>query len=179
MKVGWNLCMNRDKLWVKVIQAKYKCGVDILPTIEDRRPRTNLWCGIVKNWENLMPNLIWRVGNGRKICFWEDIWVPRCGKHNNIGKVKPILGRIFQYVFSLMQHVLGMWKDFLKFFPQTLFIKSRFWSLLAAPMQMITWSGHSNDGQFSSREALTYLMVVTWQITKFLNKFRTGVVQSA
>lgn len=80
--MGWNLCMNRDKLWVKVIQAKYKCGVDILPTIEDRRPRTNLWCGIVKNWENLMPNLIRRVGNGNKIRFWEDIWVHRCDKLN-------------------------------------------------------------------------------------------------
>lgn len=48
-------------------------SVDILPTIKDRRPKINMWRGIVKNWENLMPNLIRRVGNGNKIRFWEDI----------------------------------------------------------------------------------------------------------
>ena len=44
----------------------------------------------------------------------------------NIGIIKLILERIFQYAFSLMQHVLGMWEDCLKFCAQTLFIKSRF-----------------------------------------------------
>lgn len=54
MKVGWNLCMNSEKLWVKVIRTKYKCGDDIVPNIDDRLFGTNLWRGIVKNQENLI-----------------------------------------------------------------------------------------------------------------------------
>lgn len=41
-----------------------------------RRPGSNLWRGIVNNWENLMPNMLWQMGNGR-IRF--HMWKIECG----------------------------------------------------------------------------------------------------
>ena len=54
----------------------------MMPVIDRRRQGTNLWRGIVKCWSNFQLNLIWKLGNGRSIHFWEDYWVPGSGNLN-------------------------------------------------------------------------------------------------
>lgn len=76
MKVSWNMCTRPNNLWVRMMHSKYKCEDDVLPVIDQHRQGTNLWQGIVKNWEHFKPNLIWRIGNGRQVRFREDYWVP-------------------------------------------------------------------------------------------------------
>ena len=41
MKLGWKLMNRRDDLWVKVIRSKYKCGNDLVPVIDHKRPEFN------------------------------------------------------------------------------------------------------------------------------------------
>lgn len=38
MKLGWGLLNNRDALWARVLRSKYKCGVDLLPTVDKKVP---------------------------------------------------------------------------------------------------------------------------------------------
>lgn len=37
MKIGWGLITNKDALWAKVVRGKYRCGDDLIPTIDKRR----------------------------------------------------------------------------------------------------------------------------------------------
>ncbi|XP_057747786.1 uncharacterized protein LOC130966983 [Arachis stenosperma] len=76
MKLAWSLIHNRDKLWVKVMRAKYGCGEDILPKIQHRSSNSNAWLGINKVWEKFKTNLIWRLGDGNKALFWKEQWIP-------------------------------------------------------------------------------------------------------
>lgn len=69
MKAGWNLCTKPNDIWVKEVCAKYQCDNDIFPVVDQRRPGSNLRREIVKVWDSLCPNLIWTVGNGRRIHF--------------------------------------------------------------------------------------------------------------
>ena len=46
MKVGWDLIMDREALWARVIRSKYKCGNDILPCVQRRQVSSNLWRGV-------------------------------------------------------------------------------------------------------------------------------------
>ena len=54
MKLGWKLMNRRDDLWVKVIRSKYKCGNDLVPVIDHKRPESNNWLGIRNNWNEVM-----------------------------------------------------------------------------------------------------------------------------
>ena len=54
MKLGWKLMNRRDDLWVKVIRSKYKCGNDLVPVIDHKRPGSNNWLGIRNNWIEVM-----------------------------------------------------------------------------------------------------------------------------
>ena len=35
---------------------------------------TGLWKDIRKNWSTLSQNAIFSLGDGRRLCFWKDIW---------------------------------------------------------------------------------------------------------
>ena len=75
-KLGWNLVHNHDELWVKVLWSRYGCGSDLLPKVELRNGCSNIWKGIVRAWEGVENNLMWRVGDGLSVRFWVDNWIP-------------------------------------------------------------------------------------------------------
>lgn len=75
MKVGWNICVDSSALWVQVTRAKYGCGENLIHS-------SNFWRGICKSWGDVHRNVIWRVGQGDRISFWTDYWVPNQGPLN-------------------------------------------------------------------------------------------------
>lgn len=75
MKAGWSLCHQKNELWASVIRSKYKCGSDIIPRIQRNRAGSNFWRGVCKSWEQVQQNFTWRLGDGKRIHFWNDHWV--------------------------------------------------------------------------------------------------------
>lgn len=51
MKVAWELCTKPNTLGVKVIRSKYRCGEKVMPIIENKRMRSNLWSGVKHVWD--------------------------------------------------------------------------------------------------------------------------------
>nr|KYP31322.1 Putative ribonuclease H protein At1g65750 family [Cajanus cajan] len=75
MKNCWSLITEPHKLWVKVVRAMYKCLNDTIPKVGRRPNMSNLWQGICDSWNLVIPQVRWRVGNGRRVNFWFDNWL--------------------------------------------------------------------------------------------------------
>ncbi|KAF7838932.1 RNA-directed DNA polymerase [Senna tora] len=73
------LMENKDELWARVLRTKYHCGSDLVPVISKRQVQSNSWKGVCKVWKEIDKGLTWSVGNGRKIRFWSDFWIPKYG----------------------------------------------------------------------------------------------------
>lgn len=69
---------------MKVVRAKYSCGSDLVPRIRLEKTGSNLWKGICQSWESVEKNLVWRIGNGRSVNCWEDVWLPSLGRMSNV-----------------------------------------------------------------------------------------------
>ena len=76
-KIGWGLINNSDDLWVCVLHSKYRCGNDIIPQVRSSKGSSNLWRGVCRAWPMVENNVIWRIGDGKKIKFWSDRWLPQ------------------------------------------------------------------------------------------------------
>ncbi|KAK4259282.1 hypothetical protein QN277_005629 [Acacia crassicarpa] len=69
MKLGWNMMKRRDDLWVKVLRSKYKCGDNLVPTINSTKLGSNAWSGIKKSWEAVMEGTL--VDDGSQRVRWK------------------------------------------------------------------------------------------------------------
>lgn len=75
--------MEKDALWRKVINSKYKMeGLGWVPNMELNRKVFNIWRDIMQvqtrqpqMFETFMENAKLKVGDGRTILFWKDIWL--------------------------------------------------------------------------------------------------------
>lgn len=76
MKIGWNLCVRKDAMWVRILRSKYKCGTNSIPRVQTSKPGSNMWRGICRNWNLVKENLAWRIGDGNFVNSWIDPWVP-------------------------------------------------------------------------------------------------------
>lgn len=79
MKLGWELIVNREALWVKVVRVKYKCGGLLLPTVRCGSKASHIWRGISNAWNLVEQNISWVIRNGQNIKFWQHPWVPGLG----------------------------------------------------------------------------------------------------
>ncbi|KAF7843708.1 putative ribonuclease H protein At1g65750 family [Senna tora] len=77
-KLGWGLIHNDGALWSRVIRSKYGCGGEIIPKVERRRNCSRIWRGVADCWQYVEDGMCWRLGNGQRIRFWMDKWVPGC-----------------------------------------------------------------------------------------------------
>lgn len=57
VKVGWKMVECCHEFWVKVLRHKYRCGNDLMPTIDQERSGSNIWLGIKKNWEKVKEGI--------------------------------------------------------------------------------------------------------------------------
>ncbi|CAL0309660.1 unnamed protein product [Lupinus luteus] len=64
-----------EDLWVRLVRSKYNCGNEMLPRISRPSQETKLWNRFRRMWPIFNQNLCWRVGNGRRVKFWQDKWI--------------------------------------------------------------------------------------------------------
>jgi hypothetical protein len=84
MKLAWQLISCPDKLWVKVMRAKYSCGNLIIPSVNNRSISSSTWKAIVSVWEDVSNNITWCIQNGHHVRFWKDAWIRDCGPLLNL-----------------------------------------------------------------------------------------------
>ncbi|RVW78939.1 putative ribonuclease H protein [Vitis vinifera] len=76
-KWSWRFAMEREALWRQVISAKYGEEEGGWRSCVVRGSYgVGLWKAIRRGWEAVGNNLVYSVGNGRRIRFWEEKW---CG----------------------------------------------------------------------------------------------------
>jgi mannosylglycoprotein endo-beta-mannosidase len=74
----WRFAMERDRLWRRVIAAKYGCMIGDWHTSVGRGPYgVSLWRFISKGWGVFSKHIRFKVGSGAQISFWHDVW---CGE---------------------------------------------------------------------------------------------------
>ncbi|KAJ8423447.1 hypothetical protein Cgig2_008936 [Carnegiea gigantea] len=73
-KLGWRLLAEKDKLWLKVLRAKYcdnRCDTDMFV---HKQNVSNTWRGILDNAQFIKKGVRMEVGNGRNTSFWHHTW---------------------------------------------------------------------------------------------------------
>ncbi|KAK8491030.1 hypothetical protein V6N11_049931 [Hibiscus sabdariffa] len=77
IKIGFQLVANPEKLWVRILRAKYG-WTDVLP-VELRRINTSrLWRGLSDVWEVVRDGICWHIRDGNGTDFWNDKWLDEC-----------------------------------------------------------------------------------------------------
>ncbi|XP_026459459.1 uncharacterized protein LOC113360132 [Papaver somniferum] len=67
---------DKDSLWYKLMDAKYLLGRNVLSmNTKSKDGDSWIWKGILEGKSNIHQHCSWRIGNGRKIKIWEDIWI--------------------------------------------------------------------------------------------------------
>ncbi|XP_058009719.1 uncharacterized protein LOC131183256 [Hevea brasiliensis] len=64
-------------LWVRILRSKYCVDEDeLIPNLFKKVNASWIWKNIMRVW-NLMQNAIWwSIGDGKRISFWTDKWIP-------------------------------------------------------------------------------------------------------
>lgn len=79
MNLTWTMISHPDKLWVRIMKAKFSCGPLIIPTFIKKSTFTSTWKAMVDPWDDVKPNCIWGINNGQDSKFWRDNWIPGVG----------------------------------------------------------------------------------------------------
>jgi hypothetical protein len=79
MKLSWQILTQPSKLWVKILKAKYKCGMNIIPNFKHASNSSPLWRAIVNAWDDVKGNITWVIRDGVDTHFWRHPWIPNVG----------------------------------------------------------------------------------------------------
>lgn len=79
MKLVWTMISHPDKLWVRIMKAKYSCGPFSIPKFNIKSSSTSTWRAMANAWEDVKNNVIWVINNGQNTKFWRDNWIPGVG----------------------------------------------------------------------------------------------------
>lgn len=71
----WRLIQNPDSLLARVLKGLYFPSISCLEVGNGATPSW-IWNSLLEDRNLLGKGLIWSVGNGESIRFWEDKWVP-------------------------------------------------------------------------------------------------------
>ncbi|KAK1313475.1 hypothetical protein QJS10_CPA06g01301 [Acorus calamus] len=73
-KWRWRWLSNRGLLWCRHLEAIFGCGDS-----SNRFPTVSFtWRNILSFTEGFMDAIWWKVGDGRSISFWHDVWLGEC-----------------------------------------------------------------------------------------------------
>ena len=76
-KWSWHFAVKRKALWRQVIRGKYREEKYGWQSCEVRGSfGVGLWKAIKRDWDVIGSNMVYSVGNGRRVRFWKDRW---CG----------------------------------------------------------------------------------------------------
>lgn len=121
-KLTWSIYANPNQLWVKVMRGKYLDSMEdhIIFTIINLPKGFAIWNFIVSCRKVITNHLIWHIGNGRLVKFWDDSWVayPAIKDTTDLSDIKTQLCRIWgDRVRDYMEVKYGamgeewIWKD--------------------------------------------------------------------
>lgn len=77
-KQGWKLITNPLSLFARVFKAKYYPHDDFLSARLGSYP-SFIWQSIWGARSLLKKGLGWRIGNGKRVNIWNDVWLPKPG----------------------------------------------------------------------------------------------------
>ncbi|KAK8263060.1 hypothetical protein V6Z12_D12G017300 [Gossypium hirsutum] len=77
-KLGFNLILNTEALWVQVLRNKYSI-FGLIPENIKRKNCFYLWRSLIGIWEKVKKGLIWIARDGCLVNFWNDEWVREVG----------------------------------------------------------------------------------------------------
>lgn len=149
-----------DDLWVKVVKAKYKCGRDLVPSLNRAKNGTNFWRGVCHAWQDVVSNFCWRIGDGTCVNCWDDRWVLAVGVLGDLVQ-RPLTNLEKNLCVSNLRSENGVWDltPLHGVIPDTVLAKIR---SLAVPDQergrdRVAWS-LTADGSFSNASAYMLLL---------------------
>ena len=74
----WRFEIEKDALWRQVIEMKYGCGWGGWCTRSMNGPYgVGLWKNISQGWPSFSRHILYDIGDGSRVKFWEDRW---CGE---------------------------------------------------------------------------------------------------
>jgi hypothetical protein len=76
MKMLWIMINRSDDLWCKVLYSNYGRNKDQRFAINSRPYDSPLWKALAGISDQFHQHIVWQVGDGRRINFWIDRWVP-------------------------------------------------------------------------------------------------------
>ncbi|KAL4274609.1 hypothetical protein AHAS_Ahas20G0024300 [Arachis hypogaea] len=91
------------------MRAKYGCRDNVIPKVCLKNSNSNAWNDIVKFWDNFINNLVWRIGNGTTISFWEGPWVLKIPNLMNVALIN-LSQEMLQETMSTYAIGYGSWK---------------------------------------------------------------------
>ncbi|CAL2231440.1 unnamed protein product [Prunus armeniaca] len=75
-KTGWRIQNKDEGLWARIYEAKYLKGTSILdPSLLPKQVCSSTWRGILHGLELLSKGMLWRIGKGDTVKFWQDRWL--------------------------------------------------------------------------------------------------------
>ncbi|GJX59329.1 RNA-directed DNA polymerase, eukaryota, reverse transcriptase zinc-binding domain protein [Tanacetum coccineum] len=74
-KQGWRLLINPDAFWGRILKGIYFLNSNFLVAKKGSHPSW-FWSSLLHGRDLLLQGVRWQVGNGRRISFWTQKWVP-------------------------------------------------------------------------------------------------------
>lgn len=89
LKLAWSLLQCDDKLWCDVLWGKYERDGPLQDGILVKANDSSLWKCIAANWDIMLDNIFWSIGNGSSISVWDDSWIASSLKLRNVVQMIP------------------------------------------------------------------------------------------
>lgn len=75
-KQVWRLWTNPNSLIAQIMRTEYHPDCSVLDTTIGQKP-SYAWRSIQSTCDLVKEGLVWKVGNGKKVRIWKDMWFPQ------------------------------------------------------------------------------------------------------
>lgn len=87
-KQFWRMMQTPNAYWVQVLKGIYFPNSSCMEAGKGANPSW-LWSGLLEGKATLQQGLRWNVGNGNKINFWSDNWIPNWSSEKPVSSPPP------------------------------------------------------------------------------------------
>lgn len=109
MKINWGMVHDRESLCARIIRHKCGCCTDLLPLVKAMQFASLIWRYICQTWELFVDGLRWEVGDGQRVQFWHDRWLPS-GTILSQVVVDYVPPSLLNAIVADFVHLDGRWK---------------------------------------------------------------------